>query len=341
MSDHFYNEGGDLLSKRDIDGKKPEIFICVGNNTAGKTFYWTRYRLKKFLKTGEKTLFVYRWQTELPDCAEKILKDVNGTLNMGLKYHDEPYAGGIARQIFVNDESMGYAVSLNSVAKIKRMSHLFVDAEMIIMDEFQEQYGHYCPYEVDKFVKLHIAIARGNGKASRYLPCVLIGNAVSLLNPYFIALNCAHKLRADTKYLRLKGCVIQHIYNDHAKNEMQKHGFMSAFYGSDISEYVGGVYLNDATFVEKMHGKFEYLCTLKYDGKYYGVRLYPDVIYICDTADLGNPHKIACTVNDVDLDFKRSTQCQSYIGILRDYFNSGKLRFKNLVCKESVFNALY
>ena len=38
-----YYDGTKLLSMTDLNGKKPEIFICTSNRTAGKTTYFSRY----------------------------------------------------------------------------------------------------------------------------------------------------------------------------------------------------------------------------------------------------------------------------------------------------------
>lgn len=35
----MYYDGTKLLSLKDADGNKPEIYLCVGNRTAGKTVF--------------------------------------------------------------------------------------------------------------------------------------------------------------------------------------------------------------------------------------------------------------------------------------------------------------
>ena len=72
-----YYDGTKLLSMLDLDGLKPEIFLCTSNRTAGKTTYFSRLCVKKFLDKGEKFAILYRFNYELDECAEKFYKDIH------------------------------------------------------------------------------------------------------------------------------------------------------------------------------------------------------------------------------------------------------------------------
>ena len=56
-----YYDGTKLLSMLDINGDKPEIYLCTSNRTAGKTTYFNRLVTKKFLNEGIKFMLVYRF----------------------------------------------------------------------------------------------------------------------------------------------------------------------------------------------------------------------------------------------------------------------------------------
>ena len=72
---NFY-DGTKLLSLSDINGNKPEIYICTSNRSAGKTTYFGRYCVNRWIKYGEKFCLIYRYNYELDDCAEKFYKDI-------------------------------------------------------------------------------------------------------------------------------------------------------------------------------------------------------------------------------------------------------------------------
>ena len=56
MSDSKYYDGTKLLSLLDINGKKPEIYICTSNRTGGKTTYFARLLVNHFLKRQRQVL---------------------------------------------------------------------------------------------------------------------------------------------------------------------------------------------------------------------------------------------------------------------------------------------
>ena len=76
MDKNFY-DGTKLLSLKDLNGKKPEIYICTTNRSAGKTTFFSRLFVKKFIEKGEKFGLIYRFNYELDDCADKFFKDIN------------------------------------------------------------------------------------------------------------------------------------------------------------------------------------------------------------------------------------------------------------------------
>ena len=49
-----YYDGTKLLSLSDINGDKPELYLCTTNRTGGKTTYFGRYCVNRFIKHGEK-----------------------------------------------------------------------------------------------------------------------------------------------------------------------------------------------------------------------------------------------------------------------------------------------
>ena len=71
-----YYDGTKLLSLKDINGKTPEVFMCTSNRSAGKTTYFNRLVVNRFIKRGEKFALLYRFNYELDGCDEKFFKDI-------------------------------------------------------------------------------------------------------------------------------------------------------------------------------------------------------------------------------------------------------------------------
>ena len=134
-----YYDGTKLLSLMDIDGNKPEIYICTTNRTGGKTTYFGRMLVNRFINKGIKFGLVYRYSYELADCHDKFFKDINTLFFPNYTMQAKMMGKGLFAYLFLNGEHCGYAFSLNNAEKIKKMSHLFSDCGSLLIDEFQSR----------------------------------------------------------------------------------------------------------------------------------------------------------------------------------------------------------
>lgn len=339
-----YYDGTKLLSLQDINGHKPEIYITTTNRTGGKTTYFGRLFVNRFLDKKEKFVLLYRYNYELDDCAEKFFKDIGDLFFKGKTMVSKRRASGIFHELFLDDEPCGYALSLNSADQIKKYSHLFNDVQRILFDEFQSETNHYCNDEIKKFISIHTSIARGQGKQYRYVPVYMLGNPVTLLNPYYIELGIADRLKDDTRYLRGDGFVLEQGFIKTASDAQKQSGFNKAFNKNTYVAYsTQSVYLNDnKSFIEKPMGESRYLATLKYQGSEYGLREYPSlgIIYCDDHPDITYKYKLAVTTDDHQLNYVMLKRNDLFLSNMRYFFERGCFRFKDLKCKNAILKAL-
>ena len=339
-----YYDGTKLLSMMDLKGEKPEIYLCTTNRTGGKTTYFGRLCVNRFLDKGEKFGLIYRYNYELDDVVDKFFKDLGSLFFKGHTMTSKRRASGIFHELFLDDKSCGYAVSLNSADQIKKYSHLFSDISRLMMDEFQSETNHYCVDEVKKLISVHTSIARGQGEQVRYVPIYMLSNPVSIINPYYVELGISSRLKSDTKFLRGDGFVLEQGYIESASVEQEKSGFNRAF---SNNKYVGyssqALYLNDnKAFIDRPSGRSRYLCTLKYNGQEYGVKEYPEEGYVyCDDKPDGSfPTKITTTTEDHGVNYVMLKRNDFFLSNLRYLFERGCFRFKDLRCKEAILSAL-
>lgn len=339
----FY-DGTKLLSLKDINGNTPEIYICTSNRSAGKTTYFNRMVVNRFLKKESKFCLVYRFVYELENVVDKFFKDIQHLFFNEYTMTARPIGRGIYIELYINDKMCGYAIALNNADQLKKYSHIFSDVGSMLFDEFMSETNHYCPQEVEKLLSIHTSIARGGGKQSRYVPIYMISNPVSLLNPYYTALNISHRIQSDTHFLRGDGFVLEQGFNESASTAQKESAFNRAFSGSKYLDYSNeGVYLNDdSTFIEKPVGANRYIATLRFKGCDYGLREYPDLgIMYCDNRpDASYPTKLAVTTNDHTINYVMLNNRKTMINALRSLFEHGCFRFSNLSAKECVFTLL-
>lgn len=339
----YYN-GTKLLSMLDINGRKPEIYMCTTNRTGGKTTYFGRLCINRFLDKGEKFGLIYRYNYELDDCAEKFFKDIGTLFFNGHTMTTKRRASGIFHELFLDDKSCGYALSLNSADQIKKYSHLFSEIKRLLFDEFQSETNHYCTDEIKKFLSIHTSIARGQGEQVRYVPVYMLANPVSIINPYYIEMGISERLSDETKFLKGDGFVLEQGYIDSASVAQRESGFNRAFSKNSYVAYSSQcVYLNDnKAFIEKPQGVGRYLATIKYKGVNYGVREYADagVIYCDNHSDDTFKLKITVTTDDHEINYVMLKRNDFFLTNLRYFFERGCFRFKDLRCKEAVLKAL-
>lgn len=347
-----YYDGTKLLSLQDINGKKPEIYICTTNRTGGKTTYFGRLCVNKFLEKAEKFCLIYRYNYELDNVAEKFFKDINKLFFPNYVMHSERKANGIFHELFIskmNEKdsaaiSCGYAISLNSADQIKKYSHFFSDVSRMIFDEFQSETNHYCPDEIRKLLSVHTSIARGNGEQIRYVPVFMLSNPVSIINPYYVELGISERLKNNTKFLRGDGFVLEQGFVESASQAQKESGFNKAFSSNKYVAYAAeNVYLNDnQSFIEKLTGQSKYLATIKYNNTEFAIREFiePGVIYCDDRPDSTYRYKLSVTTADHDINYVMLKRNEMFIINMRYYFEHGCFRFKNLKCKEAVMKML-
>lgn len=339
-----YYDGTKLLSMFDINGNKPEIYMCTTNRTGGKTTYFGRLCINRFLDKGEKFGLLYRYNYELDDIVEKFYKDLGSLFFPNYTMTSKRRAKGTFQELFLNDKSCGYALSLNNADQIKKYSHLFSDIQRMIFDEFQSETNHYCDNETKKFISIHTSIARGQGEQVRYVPVFMLSNPVSIINPYYVEMGISGRLKDDTKFLRGDGFVLEQGYIESASIEQKKSGFNRAFSKNSYTAYSSEcVYLNDnKAFVEKPTGKSKYLCTLRYKGNDFALREYAEsgLIYCDDKSDSSFLNKISVTTDDHNINYVMLKRNDFFLSNLRYFFEHGCFRFKDMRCKEAVLSAL-
>lgn len=339
-----YYDGTKLLSLKDAEGNKPEIYMCTTNRTGGKTTYFGRLLVNRFKDKGEKFGLIYRFKYELDDCAEKFYKDIGSLFFKGTTMVSKQRAKGVYHELYIDDVPCGYAFALNSADSIKKLSHLFSDVKRLLFDEFQSETNNYCPDEVKKFLSVHTSIARGQGEQARYVPVYMLSNPVSIINPYYVEMGISERLNGETRFLRGRGFVLEQGYVESAAQAQRESGFNKAFQKNKYTAYsTECVYLNDTTsFIEKPAGSCKYLATLKYNGREYALKSYPElgIIYCDNKPDRTFKYKISVTTDDHEINYVMLRNNDMFICQLRYFFEKGCFRFKDMGCKEAVLKAL-
>lgn len=346
--DKDFYDGGTLLSKKDINGNTPEIFSVVGNRTAGKTFYFKRLMSRRWLKNEKKALpfITVRFRYEVKDYIEAFFEDLMDTEDWINDFDCTTRVGGLYSEWYLNGELFGYCGSISSADTFKKYASKFSHTSCQFFDEFQSESEHYVPDEVTKFISLHNSIARGQGKHRRYLPVYMCSNNISILNPYYTAWKVLDRISGNFKFLRCNGLVIEKTFNKTAATLAEESGFNQAFgnHAYFKSSIANEMLLDNNSFIgEPLLGngrKYNWRLGLKYkyDNIDYGIYHDRDMVFVRNKVDPKYPVTLVVNVQDHDTGSFLMGRNEMIMAKWRELFNNGRVRFENMLCKNSFLN---
>jgi len=339
----YYNPSK-VLNMKDLDGDEPSIYIITTNRSAGKTTSFLKKSLDDFTKNGSKLVLFYRYAYELNSCAD-IFKDVLKLYpEYGITMTSLAHAKGLFYEIFLDKVSFGYALPLSNPDALKKYSPIFAEVNTIIFDEFQTETGKYLNKEMQKIQSIYLTIARGGGEQSRHVKLFMLGNMVSIMNPYFINFEIHKRLKINTNFMRGNGWVAEFGFNESASLAIKKNTFFKAFERDDYMNYsTEKVYLHDADiFIEKPKGRAKYIFTLIHDGMSFGIREFFDegVLYVSHKPDNSCKQVVAFKASDHNQNTIMLNHYSYLWKNIRDAFNNGYLRFDDIKAKSAIFDIL-
>jgi hypothetical protein len=275
MMPSFY-DGSALLSKRDLDGLQPDIYMCVGNRSAGKTYFFSRHLLRRYINRGEVFCVLDRYVQQCREHAITFGQDVlrADRICSGHVLKSKAF-GSVGYCLYMDDNPApcGYVLALNNSETIRRNSSGLQDIQTIFFDEFMSENSDYLSRETQRLQSVHTSIARGGGAQARRVPVILCANCVSKINPYFVAFGIHKRLDTNTNFLRGRGWVLEQTYNASAAEARAASGFARAFANSDYSEFSNNnaFLLDDSNFIKKMSIDGNQLFCLDSSAGVYGV----------------------------------------------------------------------
>lgn len=329
-----YYDGTKILSLTDVNGKKPEIYMVTDLRTSGKTTFFFKLCIKKFIKERSKFAVLVRYNTDVPHVASvlnEIATDFFSGFGVNGKIREKFWC-----ELFIKEKTCGFVLPINAFDKIKNRSAIFSGVDRIVFDEFQSEKNSYLKNEIMAIHSIHTSLARKKNEPVRYVPLYMLSNHITLLNPYFsfFGINNLHK---NTKYLKGDGWVLEQLFNVDIAKLQSESAFNRAFAKTDYSNFnVQGKYLlDDSIFIKKMKGNNRYICTINCNEKNYGIREFTDVGYmsICKSYDDTFPLRYRLNANSLMPNSEFLRKAPFLVENLRDYFSNGKIVFDDFECK--------
>lgn len=253
--------------------------FVVGVRGGGKTFNSLVHAIKRFLKTGEEFIYLRRRQVHLDDACNGSKGDGDLFADIRSKGYFEGHelkvtsdkSGGY--NFYCDGKVMGYGKALSTSAG--RRSTSKPNVKLIIFDEFliDDSVGSTEKYlnhgsEMFVFNNFYETIARG-----RDIPVLFIGNAFSMVNPYFLELGIRLTDVRSNKIYKGKTWTMIFWKDEQFIQEREQTQFFQATQGTKFSEHAFGntFYLDRKDFIKKRPKDTEHQFSLVYMGNTYGV----------------------------------------------------------------------
>nr|DAN94243.1 MAG TPA: Terminase [Caudoviricetes sp.] len=334
---------------KDLDGLQPSIFLITTNRSGGKTTAVLTDFLDNFLKDGSEFVLIYRHKYELKACHE-IFSDIIQRKYPNSVIDSQSVAQGLFYTITWDKDDkktrIGFAVCMTNADEIKKYSPMFLNVRRALFDEFQLENGKYLKDEPKKLLSIIISISRGGGSQARDIDLYMLGNNISILNPYYISFGIVERLKPETRFLRGHGWILEQGFNKSASDEINKNAIVRAFSEKEkcYTTYLSSkdYLLNMDAFIRKQSGKSRYLCTLEYGEKRLGVREFFEsgCIHVNEKIESNSYYNFAFTPNDHNQNTMMLTRASFIFKLLQNAYNTASLTFETLEIKNIIFELL-
>lgn len=303
--------------------------FIIGARGVGKTYPTTKFLISQFIKKGYEFVFIRRYKTEL----QKAIKD--NKFFKSIIDNDEFKEHTLQTKhdsFYIDDKLAGYAMTLSTATNLK--GNNFPKVKYIVFDEFiiENKNQHYLRDEVDSFLSLIETVSR-----TRDVKIFMLGNAVSLINPYFIYFNIEMPYNSDIRIYKDGLILVNYIDNEDYKNFKKQTKFGQLVAGTSYEDYAinNNFKDNNKDFImhktKNSHCKFGFI----YKNITYGVWYDYNAGKVFISNDYNTPYIFSTTNDDMKpntmmLNFcKKSVIWRSFI----DNYKLGNVFYENVKLK--------
>lgn len=236
--------------------------FLIGERGVGKTYGISKFSVKQFLKKGEQFSYIRRYKSELNEAKTQFFSEISKNNEFPKnKLYNKGYS------FYCDDKLCGFGMTLSTAQNLK--SKNFSNVKNIIFDEFIPEGGkHYLPNEVHIFLNLIETISR-----LRDIRVFLLGNAVSLINPYFLYFDLKIPENSDISTFKNGLILVQHMKNENYRKVKNETRFGQLVAGTPYSQYaIENKFIDDdKNFIEHKTKNSKFQFAITYKNKIFGV----------------------------------------------------------------------
>lgn len=320
-----------------IRSRNALINFCIAERGCGKTFGATKMVIDRFIKKKKQFIYLRRYKSEL---ATSVSTFFNAIVDAGI-YDEEEFVFKVKNnRFFINGELAGYAIALSTSNILKSSS--FPDVDTIIFDEFLIDKGtyHYLPNEPEKLLDLIETIGR-----LRDVKTFVLGNAISITNPYFNYFNISLPYGSDFKMFNDGAICVCYASNNEYRERKKQTRFGKLISSVDYGKYaINNEWLRDSkAFIKKKGKGCHYFFTMFVKGCNYGVWInwQTDELFVSKNYDPNCPMVLALSNDDHhEGTILARVRNNGWYKSLCEAYRNGLLMFESVNLKNEVLNVL-
>lgn len=314
--------------------------FVIGERGVGKTFGAKKFVINDYLKNGHQFVYLRRYKTELDIAMDGFFTQLQETGLFEDCVFEIKQNKKKVTKFLCNGEEMGFAIPLSTANILKSASYSKV--KTIIFDEFIIDKGtyHYLPNEVTQFLDIIETIAR-----LRDVRVLLLGNAISISNPYFNYFNLSLPYGSEFKTFKDGLILVNFIKNEEYRKAKKESRFGKLVADLSYGKYaIDNEWLRDSkAFIAKRNPQAKPFATILVNGMTFGIwRDFKEaMIFISKDYDPSNPCRFAFN----DYDHNETTtlvrvRSNTWMRTIIDAYRMGRLFFDNQKVKNEFMNVL-
>lgn len=315
------------------------LYMIHGNRGCGKTLSAQKYVTNRFLNYQEKFIILKRYKSHIHD---KEYKQININFWKSLEstniFEDVEFGVSLPN-LHINGEVAGTFLPLSQAYKFK--SSDFSEYTTIIFDEYCTD-GEYIPHEVEKFLNFADTVIRNRDN----LKIVMLGNAISMYNPYTQYLNIKPNPYSEFTYVKKSGIIYQLIRNkdftEYRKQTKIGRLIDDTDYGNHAINNVN--YTDNFNLIEKKNGSLSYYFTIVLEsykvGVWYSNR---GIFFVSRDYDKRNKHlfSFSIDVHNTNTILITSMRDSSMTKNLVTAYKRGRVRFEDVPMKNELIKYIF
>ena len=315
------------------------INIVLGERGVGKSYDAKKFVAKRFINKNKQFVYLRRYKTELKESMKnnsfwtQILNKKDNEMKELMKNHT---FSNDKNTMYIDNKICGFAIPL-SVANILKSS-TYDNVDTIIFDEFIIDKGnyHYLQNEVIQFLDVIETVAR-----LRNIRVIMLGNAISITNPYFSFFDLSLPYNTDIKLFKDGLIAVQYVKNLKYREVKKNTRFGKLIDGTEYGKYaIDNEFLRDSkAFIKKKSKGCKFYFILVINNKYYGVwcNYNEGIIYISYDYDPNCP--VVFSINPDDHNENTLLiRCRTspFFKAIIEHYRLARLCFENQQIKNNV-----